>query len=60
MATKLLFTQVYHGFEAFADYFRDVHEAVDADFNPAMKDIPGEFQGKVTVTITYEPEDDNT
>jgi hypothetical protein len=58
MSMIMLFTKTYHGFEHFYDYFRDVHEAVDPAFNPAMKGIPGEFQGKVTVTVTYEPEDE--
>ena len=51
---KVLFEKTYHGFEHFADYFRDVHEAADSDFNPVMKTIPGEFQGKIKVVITYQ------
>lgn len=50
-----IFDKTYHGFEDFFDYWRDVDEAVDKDFNSAMGSVPGEFQGKMRVTITYEP-----
>lgn len=56
MSKKVLWQKTYHGFEDFSDYWRDTHEAVDSDFNPEMKSIPGEFQGKVKVTIEYIPE----
>lgn len=52
--TKTIFEKTYHGFEALQDYFRDMEEAVDAQMNPAMSDVPGEFTGRVKVTITYE------
>ena len=51
--TREIYSQEYSGFESFYDYFRDVHEAVDPDFNDKMKDIPGEFRGTITVKITY-------
>ena len=54
---RTLFEKTYYGFEDFADYFRDVHEAVDADFNPLMKTVSGEFQGRVKITIEYEDDD---
>lgn len=54
---KTLYNKTYHGFENFSDYFRDVHEAVDPRFNPLMKDLPGEFQGKITVILTYEEDE---
>lgn len=54
--SRVVFDRTYHGFEDFADYFRDVHEAVDPDLNPRMKGIPGEFQGRIRVTVTYEGE----
>lgn len=57
---KVLFDRTYHGFESLNDYFCDVHEAVDADLNPAMKDVPGEFTGKVRVTVTYEEDEGET
>lgn len=56
----VLFDRTYHGFESLNDYFSDVHEAVDADLNPTMKDVPGEFQGKVRVTVTYEEDEGET
>ena len=51
----ILWHKVYDGFESFSDYWRDVDEAVQPDFNPEMKKVPGEFQGKIRVTIEYEP-----
>jgi hypothetical protein len=54
--TKQIWQKTYHGFEDFSDYWRDVDEAVNPDFNAVMKEIPAEFQGKITVTITYESE----
>lgn len=42
----------YGGFESIADLDRDVYEAIEG------ADIPGEFQGTMTVTITYEPGED--
>jgi hypothetical protein len=51
---KLIFKQEYHGFEDLYDVERDVHEAFDEDFNPAMKGIPGEFSGTMKIVITYE------
>jgi hypothetical protein len=50
-----IWERTYHGYEDFSDYWRDVHEAVDPVFNPAMKQIPGEFSGRIVVTVTYEP-----
>lgn len=49
-----LFEKVYHGFEDIYDLSRDVMEAFDERINPNAKDIPGEFKGKVIVTIIYE------
>lgn len=53
---KILFEKKYEGFESLSDLGRDVHEAFDHRFNPAVKDLPGEFQGTVTVKITYSEE----
>jgi len=52
--SKVIFEKEYHGFEDIYDMSRDVMEAFDADFNDEVKDLPGEFQGTVKVTITYE------
>lgn len=54
-----VFDKEYHGFEDAVDVFRDVSEAFDGRFNPSMKGIPGEFQGTMRVTITYEPSEDD-
>jgi hypothetical protein len=54
----IIFAQEYHGFESLADIERDVGEALSADFNPLMDDVPGEFQGTITVTIHYTPAED--
>lgn len=54
---KVIFKKDYGGFESLSDFWRDTSECFDPDFNPEMKDIPGEFQGTVKVTIEYvEPE----
>lgn len=58
--SKLIWQKTYHGFEDFADYWRDVDEAVNPDFNLEMKSIPGEFLGKIKVTITYEPTEEDS
>lgn len=51
---KTVFEKTYSGFEDLYDVGRDIEEAFDPRFNPEMKDIPGEFTGKMKVTITYE------
>lgn len=55
---KTIYEQTYHGFESLSDVWRDVSEAFDERYNPQMKGIPGEFQGRVKVTITYEDDDE--
>lgn len=55
--SKVIYKKEYHGFEDFSDYWRDMDEAVRPEFNAAMKDIPGEFQGTIRVTIEYVPEE---
>jgi hypothetical protein len=52
---QVIYSREYHGFESLSDIGRDVEEAFDANFNPLMDDIPGEFQGTMTVTITFTP-----
>lgn len=51
--TREIYNREYNGFESFYDYFRDVHEAVDPDFNDKVRGIPCEFKGTFTVKITY-------
>lgn len=55
--SKVIFQKKYVGFESLYDIERDISEAFDTDFNPAAKDIPGEFQGTIQVTMTYTPEE---
>ncbi len=50
---KEIFSKKYNGFEALSDVDRDVSEAFNPHFNIAMQDIPGEFEGTMTVVITY-------
>lgn len=52
-----IFEQTYYGFEDLYDLSRDIEEAFNKDFNPLVKDIPEEFQGKIKVTIEYEKEE---
>lgn len=54
-----IFEKTYEGCEDAIDVFRDVGECFDGRFNPVMKQIPGEFQGTMRVTITYEPSEDD-
>lgn len=56
---RILFDKTYHGFEDFSDYFRDVYEAVDSDFDPEMRSVPGEFRGRIRVLITYEVDEES-
>jgi hypothetical protein len=48
----VLLSKTYHGFEDAVDLDRDVSEIF-----MGRDDIPGEFQGTITVTITYTPPD---
>lgn len=43
----------YVGFESLSDLDRDISEAFDEKFNPAVKQLPGEFEGTLRVTIEY-------
>jgi hypothetical protein len=52
---RVVYENSYDGFESFSDYWRDMDEAIQDDFNPKVKGIPGEFQGTFKVTITYTP-----
>ena len=58
---KQIYSQTYCG-EDLYDVERDVSEAFDALFNPAVKDIPvddGNLQtGVFTITITWEGDDE--
>lgn len=49
-----VFQKDYDGFESWTDVGRDIDEIWD---NPAMKDIPPEWQGTIRITIEYIPED---
>lgn len=42
----------YYGFESFPDLERDISEIW---YEPAMKNIPAEYQGTMRVTIEYIP-----
>jgi hypothetical protein len=55
---KVVFEKTYDGFESLYDIGRDIDEAFDERFNPVIKDIPGEFQGRMKVVITYEEDDE--
>jgi hypothetical protein len=50
---RKVFSHSYDGFESLYDMGRDIAEAMDERFNPNMKGISGEFQGRVHVSITY-------
>lgn len=48
---KTIFNKTYHGFEDVVDLERDISEMwYDSG-------LPGEFQGKVKVTVEYEGDD---
>ena len=44
---NVIWEKDYHGFEASYDISRDMDELWDEI------DLPGEFQGKLTITISY-------
>lgn len=51
-----VFEKEYYGFESLYDMERDVSEAIEySDVK-----IPGEFQGTIKVTITYDDSEDKT
>lgn len=61
--SKIVFEKKYYGHESLQDFHRDMYEALDPDYNEAIQDVPEEFSGTLTVTITYEPaegEDEET
>ncbi len=61
MVPKKIWEKKYHGFEDLADLERDVSEALDPAFGEIKEEVlDPEFQGTLTVTMTYEkpkPED---
>ena len=52
---RVVFEQKFESWESLSDWDRDMTEALDQDYNPAMKGIPGEFDGTFHVVITYTP-----
>lgn len=58
MNNHIIWQKSYHGFEATSDLERDISESLNSDYNDKVKDIPGEFQGTLKVTIEYIPEED--
>lgn len=50
--SKEIFKRGY-SWEELSDLERDVSEAASPDYNPAMKDIPGEYPGVIRVTMKY-------
>ena len=50
---NLKFEKEYHGFESVYDLDRDISEIWEYE----LKDVPGEFQGMLKVTIEYIPEE---
>lgn len=53
---KTIFQKDYHGFEDIYDLGRDISECLDPQFNPLAAEIPGEFQGMISVKIEYSGE----
>jgi len=49
----IIFKKSYHGFEDAVDIDRDISEMWDGTKELG---IPGDFEGTVTVTVTYTPE----
>jgi hypothetical protein len=48
--------KTYDGFEDASDLHRDVSEAIEWNEGIFPEGEPAEWQGKLTVTIKYEPE----
>ena len=55
----VIFKKEYKGFEDSYDVYRDVSEALDADFTPIWKSIGGEWLGTLKITIEYVDEKGN-
>lgn len=53
----VLLEKTYHGFEDVYDLGRDMAELWEESMNPMAARLPGEFQGTIRVTVTYEGED---
>lgn len=53
MTEKIIYKEHYHGWESLQDFDRDMHEMFDPRFNPDIKGIPEDFQGTITITVTY-------
>lgn len=54
--TSPIFQRDYDGFESFPDMVRDVSELF---YIQGFAQIPGEYQGTMKLTITYEPPQDS-
>ena len=51
----VIFKQDFIGWESLQDWDRDMSEAVQSDYNPEASVLMGEFEGTLTVTMTYTP-----
>lgn len=51
---NVIFEKEYYGFEDISDLERDMIEAFDPKYNKRAEKIPGEFEGTVKITVTYE------
>lgn len=58
MSNRVIWQKSYNGFEDAVDLGRDIYECLDGDFNDKAKNISGEFQGVLKVTVEYFPADD--
>lgn len=52
----LIFEKDYEGFESCYDLQRDMIEAFDPRFNDGAKNLSPEFNGTLTVKMTYKEE----
>lgn len=59
MTMIVILDNEYHGFEAAVDIERDISEMFQYPNDPAVHDIPGEYQGTIRVTVTYTPPEDD-
>lgn len=56
---RIIYQNTYGGFEDAYDLSRDVSECLNPAYNPLVKDLSDEFTGTITLTMTYEEEENN-
>jgi hypothetical protein len=51
----VIFDKKFEGWESLQDWDRDLSEAMQVDYNPALAPVPPYFDGTIHVVIVYQP-----